>query len=251
MKLEYEYYAELYEKGYTNYQLAEMAGVNPTTMFRALKKLGVKMRKKGVIGIGLSRKFVRSKQREEEINNIAAFYKSGLSLTQTAEKLGISIGAVRYSLKIVGVSGRPPQCGIGKKPVHVGKFGADNPNYKGGIVEDKDGYIRVLGDGNRKLQHRIIAESVLGRPLRNHEVVHHINGDKKDNRNKNLLICLDSYHRIIHARENALDECGNPNYRKCVFCHEYDAPENMTVIKRNQMAYHKMCATKHQRELRR
>lgn len=70
------------------------------------------------------------------------------------------------------------------------------------------GYVVVtLGHGERQYEHHLIAERVLGRPLKNigvghpgNEVVHHINGVKDDNRPENLLICTNQYHIELHAR---------------------------------------------------
>ena len=97
--------------------------------------------------------------------------------------------------------------GYKQSPEHVAKriqSGEDHYNWKGGVkIQNGYRFIRQEG-GGYKQEHRIIGEKVLGRPLKSTEVVHHVNGDRADNRNKNLVICDTGYHSWLHRTQESL-----------------------------------------------
>ena len=66
---------------------------------------------------------------------------------------------------------------------------------------------RFRGDGrsyvklNGRHMHRIIAEQKIGRPLVSGEVVHHKDGNKRNNSPENLTVTTQSEHIRIHLPE--------------------------------------------------
>ena len=50
-----------------------------------------------------------------------------------------------------------------------------------------------------EFEHRIVAERILGRPLGKGEVVHHINGQRTDNKARNLCVMPRRDHDRYHS----------------------------------------------------
>lgn len=63
-----------------------------------------------------------------------------------------------------------------------------NPHGTGSIA--KNGY-RFIG---KRLEHRVVMERILGRKLESYETVHHVNGNRTDNRPENLELWIKKAH---------------------------------------------------------
>jgi len=76
--------------------------------------------------------------------------------------------------------------------------------FNSGKLKHSKGYVLVKDPSHPRshngyvLEHVLIAEKKLGRPLKTNEVAHHINGIKDDNRPENIEVMTRSAHSVHH-----------------------------------------------------
>ncbi|MFA7169799.1 MAG: HNH endonuclease signature motif containing protein [Candidatus Paceibacterota bacterium] len=66
---------------------------------------------------------------------------------------------------------------------------------------DSNGYKRYKK--SRKLVHRVVMKKVLGGEIYEGRVVHHRDGNKKNNKPSNLQVCSRSEHYRIHQKKKS------------------------------------------------
>lgn len=85
--------------------------------------------------------------------------------------------------------------------------GRFNPRYGKGKGNLQRGYKYIIdwnhphgGQEHKVREHRVIMEKILNRYLNFDEIVHHLNGNKLDNRIENLVIMSRAEHTKLHQK---------------------------------------------------
>lgn len=145
----------------------------------AVRRAGHKLRDHGA---------QRRRIREGEAAKIALLYRDGLSQTQLATLFGCHQTVISSILKQLNVPTR-----------FYATSGPGSSGWRGGLSKTDGGYIlqyverpspfeSMITRSGYVMQHRLVMAMHLGRPLLTSESVHHINGDRTDNRIENLQL---------------------------------------------------------------
>ncbi|MCK5612834.1 HNH endonuclease [Candidatus Pacearchaeota archaeon] len=153
-------------------------------------------------------------------------------------------------------SGATVSCGCFKNEFWSKRRGRKSQYWKGGRSIRPDGYVAFyMPDHPRAsskryvLEHIVIAEKALGKRLPQNACSHHVDHDRSNNKNNNLVVCEDlAYHNLLHKRERALKSCGNANYLWCWYCQKFDEPKYILTEKGKNSGIHYDCKKKYQKE---
>lgn len=156
----------------------------------------------------------------EKIEAIVSRYVAGNSLCEISAYMKIPISTVRHWVKktknlrtqkeglaIASLKGKfSKRKGVKRKfsDEHIEhiRIAAKNRKSKG-ISIKPSGYIEyTTGENKSRAQHVIIMEKIIGRKLFANECVHHIDKNKSNNEESNLMLMTRSEHAKLHALEN-------------------------------------------------
>lgn len=163
--------------------IAKALGVSPWAVLNRFRIEGLQPLKRG------TRTMVFAPEAVAQAIDLRA---RGLSQTEIGKILGASQAVISRLLRENGV--------VSEK--HAS--GRNHGSWMGGLTRNGEGYILEAVPPNGAFasmrnsagyvsQHRLVMAQNLGRPLYKHETVHHINGDRTDNRIGNLQLRIGAH----------------------------------------------------------
>lgn len=188
--------ARRYRAGESAPALATEFGVTTSTLTKYLRNAGVSIEQ------GEKRRRAWS---DEQVDEIVALYGEGFSQRMIAERMGTH-QTIISSLLRQRLGHRPRRTSAG---AHVNQGG-----YRMVKAFDDDEAVRpflsMRNTAGYIPEHRLVMARQLGRPLERSETVHHINGDRLDNRIENLQLRQGSHGRGVR---HVCVDCGSTNIK--------------------------------------
>lgn len=119
------------------------------------------------------------------------------SIDWTKDKIDYLISNYKNGARPIATKFGLPITSINKKANELGLKVIPKDSY----INNSQGYKYIGKSNNRKAEHVLVAEQILGRTLKTNEVVHHKNRDKLDNRPCNLEVMTRAEHINLHRTE--------------------------------------------------
>lgn len=174
-----EEFARAYLAGESLKQIGQRYGASAKVIRDYLDRAGIQLRGLGVPAFWTDARKAEAVQR----------YRAGEQIQDIAAAMGSSRESVTGMLVELGVHQKK----------QWDRRGEAAPGWRGGRTVDPQGYVKVmildsdrhLADVNRTgyvREHRLVMARLLGRRLLKSETVHHINGNRQDNRPENLQL---------------------------------------------------------------
>lgn len=129
-------------------------------------------------------------------------YNRTAPLAPKVELICQHCGKTYYKFPSQNPDGRSKFCS--RSCLSSNRTGEKHGRWKGGRNLTAQGYVRLSVPkypGKNTPEHRWVMEQHLGRPLEKNEHIHHLNGDKMDNRIENLEIVDRSTHNRLHFQD--------------------------------------------------
>lgn len=129
------------------------------------------------------------------------YIKERLSMWEIAKLINRDHSSIHYWLRKFNIPTRT------LSEAREGKFFGKNCNHwRGGRWIDAEGYVQIYcpehphATAKRyKTEHRLVMEKHLGRYLKPWEIVHHIDGNRSNNKIKNLFLTTRGCHKHTYA----------------------------------------------------
>lgn len=186
--------ADLYREGMHSTEIEKIFGTCSANVLYHVRKHGIQVRNRSQTNR------MRAPVDEDRLRKLVA--EAELSQREIAERLGVSQATIERTCRSLGLRSLR---GRGSK-------GPKNNFWKGGKPRrDRHEYVLVWQPDHPHarangcvLEHRLVMEKHLGRYLEPHEVVHHIDGDKKHNELENLALFSSNSEHMKHEHESGL-----------------------------------------------
>lgn len=194
---------ELHGDGHAAAHIARVLDIPVKALYPVMERLGLELTKHGR----------RSGVSPTQIKEMVFYYSQGEGTETIGGKYGVEAGTVARYLEAEGVVLRAPGF----------RHGANHHAWKDGRILTPQGYVLVLirpddpffcmsvkkeTDAHYVLEHRLVLARKFGRPLTEHETVHHIDGNKENNAIENLELRQGKHGKgVVHI----CVDCGSHN----------------------------------------